>query len=917
MRKARSRKSPSSAFTARVKKIRAGHPLHALLLAAFSILALPISSQPVSSSPAEPRRIYLANDDHTDYMWSADADTYNQVFVDLLDFHLKLADETANHPPPYRARFNTDGNFWLWNYEQKKSPAEFEHLIARIKDGTISSPLNTLVSCYGGQPVEAVLRGMYYAGRLERRYDLRFLLANATENQVLPLGLNSLFAGSGARYTWRGVCGCASQLPSRGVLNERPREIYWAAGHDGQRLLMKWYSLAPHNIGGYLEAGSPEKAIESVETNPDFKRRHVDPVSKKPYDIVGLFGFGGDDLARKTGVTPPPPIPAVPGLQAVPSADYCDHFHDIARRYSNAGRQVIVSNELDFFIDFEKNHGATLDTIAVTYGNEWDLYSASMSETSARVKRTVEKLRTAELLATLVSLHYPSFMHNHVGARDRAFNALGLYWEHDWTADGPVTRGQRAAWHDLLATEIDYYVNSIHAEGLLRLGGMIPRPDQANRFFVLNSLGWLRTDYADHAYRGSTDVHVHDLTAGQDVPHQIVLRHNIQYLRILAADVPSAGYKVYEVRPGPGAAATDPAATSSLTADGESVFENSAVKLIVARDGALRSYLDKRRGPAELAATIDGLALNDLAPNSNEGETLVIENAGPVSVTLRARSSAGLDHTTTITLYRDSDRIDLDNEIMTNFGDIRYWSFGFNLDSPAIRSEEVGAINLNQLASQGGAYADTHARYDHITLNHFADITSGNGTRGVTVSNADLAFAKLGRSTVTSLDTTTPQVNVLAGGQIDGPNLGIRGQNGATRFLQRFALRAHGGYDQVAAMKFALEHQNPLTTAPIISREPGPYPETTYSLVTVRDPRILLWAVKPAEEGIDRGIIARLWNLSDAPAESLIAFAPALSSAERTTHLETPLEKVDLTTERELPARFSRQQIQTYRLLRK
>ena len=58
-------------------------------------------------------------------MWTADADTYSTVFVDMLDWHLKLADETAGNPPPYRNRFNADGSYWLWNYEQKKTPAEF------------------------------------------------------------------------------------------------------------------------------------------------------------------------------------------------------------------------------------------------------------------------------------------------------------------------------------------------------------------------------------------------------------------------------------------------------------------------------------------------------------------------------------------------------------------------------------------------------------------------------------------------------------------------------------------------------------------------------------------------------------------------------------------------------------------------
>ena len=285
-----------------------------LLVAGFAAIA------------AEPVRIYLANDDHTDFMWTADADTYANVFVEMLDFHLKLADETATNAPPYRNRFNADGSYWLWNYEQKKTPAEFARLIGRLKDGTLSAPLNTLVSCYGGQPAEAVLRGMYYAGRLERRHGLRFRLAVAMENQTLPLGLASLFAGSGARYSWRGVCGCASRIDNQ-VLGERPHEIYWWTGHDGQRLLLKWHSLAPagnQHSGGYAEAFDPVAAVQY----PRFGPRLPEPLSRarrrEPYRVRAAFGFGWDALDRKTGQPYPPIRKRYP---------LTDHFHRIAQRY--------------------------------------------------------------------------------------------------------------------------------------------------------------------------------------------------------------------------------------------------------------------------------------------------------------------------------------------------------------------------------------------------------------------------------------------------------------------------------------------------------------------------------------------------------------------------------------------------------
>ena len=186
--------------------------------------------------------------------------------------------------------------------------------------------------------------------------------------------------------------------------------------------------------------------------------------------------------------------------------------------------------------------------------------------------------------------------------------------------------------------------------------------------------------------------------------------------------------------------------------------------------------------------------------------------------------------------------------------------------------------------------------------------------RGLTLSNSDCAFVKLGRSEPLALDTTTAQLNVLAGGQVDGSWLGIHGQNGATHFLQRFALRPHGAYDPVAAMKFALGAQNPFVTAAVIGKVEGPYPAATYSLLNVSNPDVLLWALKPAEEGIAIGVIARVWNLSNTSAKAHLSFTPGISAAHRATHIETDIEAVPLTGTGALPATFTGQQMQTYRL---
>ena len=837
------------------------------------------------ASAQEARRIYLAPDDHTDYMWTADEAAYRDAFVTMLDYYIALAEKTAGEPPQWQSRWSCDGSYWLWTYERERGVESFNRLIAQLRRGHISAPLNALVSCYGGQPAEAVLRGMYYAGRLERRYGLRFRQAVAMENQTLPLGLASLWAGSGARWSWHGVCACASKMPS--ATEPRDHEIYWLTGLDGQRVLMKWHSLNNHprqghaneSIGGYAEARYPADVVEFLDKDEDFNRRYSDPATGRAYEISSAFGKGWDDLQTLT-----------------------DEFPRIARALSNDRRRIIVSNMEDFFADFEARYGPTLPTESVARGNEWDMYSASMAELSATVRRSVEKLRAAEALATLVSLQRPAFLDGRAAARDLAFMNLGLYWEHDWTADGPVKREVRAAWQRRLAKEVANYVDALHSDAAAALSSLIPMNSRQARFYVFNPLGWMRTDAVDLPYDGPWPAHVVDATAGKEVPSQAVRLDGTRRLRILAPGVPAIGYKVFEVRPGPGASFPDAATVQGAT------LENEFYRVTLAGRGALTSLWDKTRRNREYVRG----SVNDLG---GTGGTVMLEQAGPVSVTLRATGAGPLARTVRVTLVRNSHRIELQNEINANFADVLAWAFHFNFADPVVHHEEVGAVLRARLSSDGGHYAPRQARYDWLTLNHFVD-TSGEGAIGVTLSSADCAFFRPGQSRDEQLDIHTPGLTVLAGGQVDGPGLGIAAQGGDSYFLQRFALMTHSAYDQTAAMKFALEHQNPLVAARVTGGARAAYPADSLSLLTVSNGDVLLWALKPAEEGIGQGIVARVWNQAAQNAVFTLALSVpgrTLASAQTTTHLETDLAPAD-TRSGALTARAAPQQMMTFRL---
>ncbi|MSP73671.1 MAG: hypothetical protein EXR76_16175 [Myxococcales bacterium] len=128
----------------------------------------------------------LANDDHTDYFRSGTDVEYRRVFLEMIDYHMAQAERTADGPPDQRGRFNVDGSFWLYEFEHNCPADDFNRLIGHVRTGKISVPFQSLVLLPGAMPTEAVLRDLYYAGSLERRFGLDLELAVSMENQTLP-----------------------------------------------------------------------------------------------------------------------------------------------------------------------------------------------------------------------------------------------------------------------------------------------------------------------------------------------------------------------------------------------------------------------------------------------------------------------------------------------------------------------------------------------------------------------------------------------------------------------------------------------------------------------------------------------------------------------------------------------------------
>jgi alpha-mannosidase len=775
-------------------------------------------------------------------MWNATEDEWYKYNFDMAKFYLNIGESTKGNAPEARSKWNYDVA-WTLDMMEKRAPKEFlDRVIDQIKLGQASVPFNYTLPVYGASTLESVLRSFYYAGHLERAYGLDIDLAICQENATIPLGLASLWAGSGAKYSWRGVCNCATRI---NTIGQREHEIYWYTGLDGSRILMKWYSNFGWNaeLGGYGEMLEPTVAVIQMDTLCGSKRY--------PYNIAGAFGKGWDNMQN--------------------------YSYDLAwglGHRTRPGTKLYLSDQIDFFKHFELEYGKDLPSETVSYGNEWDINLASLAEVSGQLKLSMEKLRTAEAMATIVTYGDKKKLAPLEPLKQDFLHGIGMYNLHGWTADGPISRHDFATYMRKQQTNVSKYVDSLLSFSILEMGKMIDSQGKKNVVFVFNALNWERNGFVDIKINGDFNA-ILDMGNGKTTEGIVISEDKERYLRVYVNSLPSVGYKLLQL------VNARKQATNEMFTFSEDKLETPFYTVKLNKSGAIASLFDKKLNKEWVKGK-----LNDLGESEpDNGENIKVIEKDARHIKILCASGSPVKHHCLITFYADNTRIDFDNTIQQNFDGILHWSFGFNVDQPEVWHEEVGAVIKAKLASAGGHYADKMARYDYLTLNHFVDV--GNSKESITLSNAECLFFRLGNSKFDFLDMNSSVIHVLLGGQVN-ENLGVISQDGDTIFNQHFSLMPHDhSFNQGESMCFSLEHQNPLQAGYVL--EGGRLKERKYSFFTNDDKKSILWTLKPGEED---GVIIRLWNMESKPKTARTSFGKPLQKAMYSSHVETNIAEV-------------------------
>jgi alpha-mannosidase len=613
--------------------------------------------------------LYLGNDTHTDLIWNGNEEEWYKYSLDMAKFYLKIGESTRGNPPEARSKWNYDVAWTLYMIEKRESKEFFSRIIDQIRLEQASVPFNFTLPVYGASTLESVLRGLYYGGHLERTFGLDLDLAICQENATIPLGLASLWAGCGARYSWRGVCNCATKINTIGTRNH---EIYWYTGLDDSRILMKWYSNYGWNaqLGGYGEMLEPTVAVIQMDTLCGSKRY--------PYHVAGAFGKGWDNIHN--------------------------YSYDLAwglGHRTRPGTKLYLSNQVDFFRHFESEYGHALPAVSLSYGNEWDLNLASLSEVSGQLRRSMEKLRTAEAMAAVISRGTNSILKGLEPLKQDFLYGISMYNLHGWTADGPFDRHDFATYMRNQQKKVTVYTDSLFACSARELGKMIHDGGRDHVVFVFNALSWERNGLVDIQLNGDFNA-IRDLETGEISEGMIIDKDKEKQLRVHVKAIPSTGYKLFELITSEGKNVRDPFRFS------QNILETPFYKVSLSRSGTISSLYDKKLKKDWVKGRI-----NDLGKTKEEGKNIRILEKDTWHIKLLCQSPLPVKHECIITFYADHRRIDFENSIHQNFDSLLHWSFGFNVDIPDVWHEEIGAVIRAKLASAGGHYADRMARYDY------------------------------------------------------------------------------------------------------------------------------------------------------------------------------------------------------------
>ncbi|HXJ95565.1 MAG TPA: polysaccharide lyase family protein [Terriglobia bacterium] len=659
--------------------------------------------------------------------WNIDLAPHAHLDIGFTDYQAKIAeihnrnldrllDEIEAHP---EMRFNLDGSWIVQQYLASRNQATQERLLKLVHEGKIAVPVQLANLMTGYPTLEELIRSTDYTHDLHEHDGFPFDYANITDVPSYTWSYPSVLAALGVKYFSAAANSDRGPILLYGRWNTKAP--FWWEGPDGQKVLMS-YSRQYSQL--WFVCGIPPQEANCRQALPTFFQQYDSPAYKP--DTVLMFGSQFENTYL------------VPGER-----EFVEKW-DAQYAYP----RIQLATFPDFMRYVDQHYGSELETVKGDGGPYWedgygtDVHYLTIDRESQQRAPSAEKLST-------IATYFENNVSGPAGEVRAMWNDLVLYAEHTFTSWGGYSRPQSQETvrqfevKDNFAVDGRLRVNAILDQSLSQLADKIHVP--ATAFVVFNPLNWTRTDLVETDLdAGDTIV---EYPGKAPVPFEVLAKHSgYDHVRFLAREVPSLGYRCYQVvQPHQhGVTHSEQAALPASNA-----IENAYYRIEVDPEaGAIKSIFDKQlnrdivdasspyrfnqylyvsggNGETQLVYLRKSLPLAKLTVTGSSGGRITGVRRTPYGQVLSYETSGphAPSIATDIILYDDQKRIDLVNRVHkepVNVKEAVYFAFPVAAENPRFSYEiQNGWVDPARDMLKGANVA-------WFTVQHWVKVASGN-----------------------------------------------------------------------------------------------------------------------------------------------------------------------------------------------
>jgi hypothetical protein len=483
---------------------------------------------------------------------------YQEKVAEIQSRVLDEAMDLIRQNPAFR--FSPDGYWSVRQYLAGRTEERQKQFFQMVKGKKIFVPTVEACLLTGFPALETLIRSLYPAFEFQQKYGGDADYADITDVPSYSWSYASVMAAAGLKYFISGCDNLNGPILLYSRLNEK--SPFWWEGPDGSKILM-WYSRDYSQLAT-LFGGLRGQVAAGRDSIPIFLQAYSHPEYKS--DSVLLYGTQWEN----TDLNP---------RQASLADDWNKLYAYPHLQYSG------FANALSMIA---RQFGDALPTVRGDGGPYWEYGIVSTARSAAIDREAEQRAPAAEEFSTASNLVNPR-VRVESEVLSRLWNNMVLYDEHTWGAYCSVTDPESRETVNQLATkeafasgamqDVDYVLH----RGLAALADSIYDPD--GTLLVFNPLSWQRSSLVETDLDKGRELR--DIATNRTVPYEVLSTgQSFRHVRFLAQDVPSVGYKAYELK----LTKEEPPV---LQAKSTETFENQYYRVTLdAESGAVKSIFD-------------------------------------------------------------------------------------------------------------------------------------------------------------------------------------------------------------------------------------------------------------------------------------------------------------------------------------